>query len=483
MLIISAYTLYNTKHFIDKLDYMFVNNKQLSYISESIDKIDSELLNYLTTKNSDSLDEYIIDSQNIKSYVGNINVPNSFKQSDLMLGDIVIMVNEYIVETDNAIRAKRGRNVPKYTQRYNNSKQITEYINYYINKLNSNQFEENTNKYFYISTKLKILEILNIIIIGVTFLLNILIILWFTEKISTPVVSLAHAAEKISQGDFEVDDVKVISNDETKIMAETFNKMKNNIKEYIEELHNQADIKDKLMDEKMQNLKMKNLLKNAQLKALQSQINPHFLFNTLNAGVQIAMMEDAEKTGAFLEKMSDLFRYNLKKMDNPVSLQEEIENSKTYAYLLETRFGSSIKFIFQIDKEALNIKMPLLILQPIIENACIHGLGDSENGLTIKLTAKHHKDNVVVIIEDNGVGIDKKTINKIYENSKELNNPKHKIGHTTGIGLNNVIFRLKIYFEKEDVFSIESQFGKGTKVMLTMPNELYRGELSCTNYL
>lgn len=472
MLIISGYTLYNTKHFIDKLDYMFINNRELSYVSEYIDKIDGELLSYLTTKNSDSLDEYIRDSENLKEYINNSKIPKSYNRSDLMLEDIFNMANGYISETDRAITAKRGRDVTEYNLRYNNSKEIIEYINYYIDKLNLTQFEDNTNKYFYISTSLRTLEILNIVIIGITFLLNIVIILWFTKKISVPVVSLANAAEKISQGDFEVQDVEVISNDETKIMAETFNKMKNNIKEYIEELHNQADIKDKFMDEKMQNLKMKNLLKNAQIKALQSQINPHFLFNTLNAGVQIAMMEDADRTGEFLEKMSDLFRYNLKNMEEPVSLKDEIENLKTYVYLLEARFGDLIKFNFDIDENALDFKMPVLIMQPIIENSCIHGLGDSEDGGIIKLSVKAYEENIEVIVEDNGAGIDKETIDKIFENSQELNKSKHKIGHTTGIGLNNVIFRLRLYFERQDVFSIESEVGKGTKIKLTMPSNI-----------
>ena len=216
---------------------------------------------------------------------------------------------------------------------------------------------------------------------------------------------------------------------------------------------------------------MKNLLKNAELKALQSQINPHFLFNTLNAGVQLAMMEDAEKTGIFLEKMSELFRYNLRKMDTPVTLGEEIENVYAYIYLLQTRFGDLIKYEYNIDKDATNIVMPSQIIQPIIENACIHGVGDMEALGRIRLSVIRVQDVVQVIIEDNGKGIDPKTIEEICNLSIEKTVNKDKKSHTNGIGMGNVIKRLRAFYGKEDVIEIKSEIFKGTSIILKLPLE------------
>jgi len=219
------------------------------------------------------------------------------------------------------------------------------------------------------------------------------------------------------------------------------------------------------------NLKMKNLLKNAELQALQSQINPHFLFNTLNAGVQLAMMEDAEKTSNFLAKMSDLFRYNLRKMDNPVTLQEEIQNVYSYIFLLETRFGDLIKYEYNIDEGALDISMPAQILQPVIENACIHGVGDMESGGLITLSVKRMDNIIQVTIEDNGKGMDSKTMDEIFNPSSEMpvTKDKNKKGHTTNIGLNNVIKRLRGFYGEQDVFEIKSVVGKGTSMILKLP--------------
>lgn len=471
MITTSLYTLYNTRHILKQFDYMFINDVYLTDISKEIKGIDDELLKYLTTRNSDSLGEYIVKSDSLRQNLKKIDMEPSYDNGYVILQDISNMINGYLIEGDAAISGKRGRDVNEYNKRYKEAKNIAGYIDEYIKQLNINQFHENTEKYFYISENLKILEIINIVIIGFAFLLNVVITFWFSGKTAIPIVRLAKSANEISKGNFETKDIVVDSGDEIKVMADAFNKMKDNIKTYIEELKIQAEIEITLKDEKMANLKMKNLLKNAELKALQSQINPHFLFNTLNAGVQLAMMEDAEKTSYFLEKMSELFRYNLRKMDNPVTLMEELQNVYAYIFLLETRFGDLIKFEYYIDENALDISMPSLILQPIIENACIHGVGDMEVGGKITLKVEKTQDLVIVSIEDNGKGIDDKTIKDILSleiGRTKKNDPKKK-GHTTGIGMDNVIERLKYFYGNEDVIEIKSKLGEGTSVMLKLP--------------
>lgn len=469
MISTSLYTLYNAKHILEKFDYMFINDIYLTKLSVDIQTIDEELLNYLTTKSSNSLRDYTKISDSLRISSNKMSRQISYDRGKLMLKDIGNMIDKYLTQGDAAISSKRGRNIEECNLRYSESKEIVGYINSYIKQLNLNQFHENTEKYFSITEKLKFLQILNIVIIACTFLLNVVLTFWFANKTSVPIVSLAKSADEMAKNNFDTENVKVDTNDELKVMADAFNKMKGHIRNHIGELKYQAETESKLKDEKLNNLKMKNLLKNAELKALQSQINPHFLFNTLNAGVQLAMMEDAEKTGIFLEKMSELFRYNLRKMDTPVTLGEEIDSVYSYIYLLQTRFGDLIKYEYYIDEGALDVLMPSQIIQPIIENACIHGINDMEVGGKICLKVKKAGNIVQVIIEDNGKGMTRKTIEKIYNLDFERRTNKDKKGHTTSIGMANVIKRLKAFYGQEDVLEVRSEAFKGTSVILKLP--------------
>ena len=186
-------------------------------------------------------------------------------------------------------------------------------------------------------------------------------------------------------------------------MVEAFNKMKGSIRNYIQALHSKAEMEAELMEKEMQNLKMQTLLNNAQLQSLQSQINPHFLFNTLNAGVQLSMLEEADKTTYFLENVAAVFRYNVRGLNQEVTLKDEINSVRAYLDLMKVRFGDAVKVIENIeDSEMLDMSMPPLILQPIVENSCIHGIGEKEGGGTISISICKTAEYGIIKIEDNG---------------------------------------------------------------------------------
>lgn len=473
MLITSVYTFYNAKNFSKKMNSMFVNSKTLNDLTQNIEDIDSELLNYLTTKNTESYDHYVKLSDTIKGTLYTFSRKISYDENQMILKDIANMTDGYLLEADAAIKARRLGDIAQYNIKYKDSQKLSGYIKSYINKLNENQFQSNTYKYLNMYDKMDFLKNLNIVIIIDTLFLNIVILFIFTKKISNPIIQLSHAAEEISKGNFDIDDVTVSVNDEIKIMSDAFNKMKNNTKSYIAQLKFQAEMESTLMEEKMNNLKMKHLLKNAELQALQSQINPHFLFNTLNAGVQLAMMEDAEKTGVFIEKVSNLFRYNLSKMNKSVTLQEEVENIRSYIYILQTRFGDLISFDIEIDQCVLNTPIPSMVIQPIFENACVHGIGDMEKGGNICLYIKEKSSFIEVKIKDNGQGIDANLTKRILKLDPSLSNDAtfEKKRHTTGIGLKNVIQRMRLFYDDYDVVDIISTKGGGTEIIFKIPKK------------
>ena len=214
-------------------------------------------------------------------------------------------------------------------------------------------------------------------------------------------------------------------------------------------------------------LLMKNHLKEAQLKYLQSQINPHFLFNSLNAGVQLAMLEDAEKTCIFVEKMADFFRYNVKKGLEDASLGEELTAVENYIYILNVRFAGDIHFTKKVDESIMECRVPSMILQPLVENAVNHGIRniDWEGKILLEITGL--EDNILIRVKDNGKGMSEERIREVLDGCMEDTGEQ---SDSTGVGMNNVISRLELYYDKKNLVEINSPGeNMGTEIILTLP--------------
>lgn len=466
--ITSIFVLGLSSNIIEKMDNMFAANVELEEFLNDMHNVNMNLTNYLVTDDSESLVNYYRYKDIFyEKAQGMFNEPHRiYNQDDLIYKDIVYMVDSYFKETDAAVEAKRMVYADKYMERYAEANRITGYIQTYADRLNLSILDVNTAQYLSMSDNLNKLRTTNFVLIIAVILLNVFIISYLTYKMTRPIIKLAHSAEEMSKGNFEADDVEVSSEDELSIMANAFNAMKHSIRKYINELHNQADTEAKLLEQQIENLKIQSLLADAEMKALQMQINPHFLFNTLNAGVQLAEIEGAEKTSCFLDDIAKIFRYNVKSLSRKVKIKDEIDTVRAYSNLFRVRFGDIISFDYEIDCSLLDIEVPPLILQPLIENATIHGIGNIEEGGKIKVSLLKGDTCALISVEDNGVGMREDTVSKILDCYQFGN---EKSGHTTGIGIFNVIQRLRLFFKCEDVIDIVSKYGKGTKVILRIP--------------
>lgn len=467
--IISLYSYFNGWNTLDKSKLLIEDYIYLNDMDNKIETLEMEVEKYLTTQSSQSLINYYEIQNELKETIKTIPIEASYDQKYMLLKDIRYMTKELVDKSELAIILKRGNVSNEYNKHFQRTVEIGTYVRGHITELLNNQLEVGSDKFEKTSSSMIMALVINLVFIILTITVTITVAIGFTYRLTRPIIELSHSAEKVSKGEFDIQPVEVHSEDEVNVLSTAFDKMVVNIKNNIEELKRNAEVEKELKEKEMENLTMERLLKETELKMLQSQINPHFLFNTLNAASQLSIMEGADRTSVFIEKVAELFRYSLRNLDEPISLKEEIGNVDAYMYILKTRFGDKIQFKKNIDSSVLEMKMPSIILQPIVENAYIHGLEDLERDGEIVLNILRDGNELLIEIIDNGKGMTLKQVEAILKDLSGTTAPEH---HVTGIGIRNVIERLRIYYNLQSVrsfFSIESEEGIGTKIALHIP--------------
>lgn len=463
----SAFSYYLVHLMMEGYQEIFVDYQSLNALNQEVSKLNAEAENYLNSRSSEALLRYYTSYNNLQGKIDSFPDKLSYETDQLMLKDIGHMIQELLEETENAITAKRGRITGEYMAHFKRAAEISLHIKTYIHSLLNYKLETGSLKYQTFTAHVTWFSWLNLLLIMLALLLNITLAVWFTYTLTKPILQLSEAAKRISQGELDVGPVTVKRNDEIEHLAQGFNNMVVHIRNYIQEIKRKAEVESLLREQEMQNMTMKNLLKEAELKSLQSQINPHFLFNTLNAAAQLAMMEGADRSSELIQRAADLYRYQLKKMEVTVTLADEIENARNYMYILQTRFGDKIRFALDVDERVTSLGLPGMVIQPILENAIIHGLEGMEGNGEVNLRVYPIVDKVRIEITDNGKGMGEEEIKGILADEKGGRN-----SHLAGIGLRNVNDRLRLFFglpASEGVLGISSKVGKGTKVTVTIP--------------
>ncbi|MBV7274786.1 PocR ligand-binding domain-containing protein [Clostridiaceae bacterium UIB06] len=218
-----------------------------------------------------------------------------------------------------------------------------------------------------------------------------------------------------------------------------------------------------LLKETKEKMKFQQLVKDTQIKSIQSQVNPHFLFNTLNTIAGMALMEDSEKTAELIYSLSDILRYSIKNSEDMVEIGVELENIQKYLFIQITRYSDKLSYDIKIPDKILKYKIPSMTLQPLIENAIIHGLEPQNNPGKINVVGEILPDKSVLIkITDNGVGMSKEKLDMLLGSINSS-------GNSGGIGLKIVQDRLVYYFGDEFGIKIESSPHSGTTVYVKVP--------------
>ena len=463
---VTMYMHRNINHALTVIDNVYTSNAQLNEVSNALSGIQLSMRGYLDTKSSDSLNQYYMYEQRYKTLLAHLN--NNVKDSDsaIMEKNIRGISETYQKLASEAVDAKRASNINKYKVSYDEAYRMFNYLNSYLFSLNNEQFKDNSASYVSLASSLQLLEqITTLVNVGVA-LFNILLIILLTRQITHPLMTLSGAANSVAEGDFEIPKLKVYSMDEVGIVTKTFNKMVVNLKEYIIKVKESMEAEN---EAKERELLMKTHLKDAQLKYYQAQIHPHFLFNTLNAGAQLAMLENAEKTYSFVQKMSEFFRYSMNTLNKDVCLEEEIELVENYLYIMNVRFAGEINFEKKIACDIEGVSVPGVILQPLVENSLQYGIRDISWDGNIILTVDKIEKGYKVCVIDNGRGIPPERLEEIM--SGQLL-PEDKQELSNGVGIGNVKERLELFYKTKNLLKIESSGeNKGTCVTISIPQQ------------
>jgi signal transduction histidine kinase len=235
-------------------------------------------------------------------------------------------------------------------------------------------------------------------------------------------------------------------------------------KQFVNEYKEKIAIERKLKEEELRRFKTEALLHENELRLMQARINPHFLFNTLNMVSQNAYMENANSTLRITTTLASLLRYSLNSLDRVVLLSEEVDNIRDYFFIQEQRFGPRFTFNIDFPERCNKAAIPSLILQPLVENAVIHGFKKNEIDMLIGIETNEQQGRITIRIFDNGQGMS-------VEKTARLNDltRSHQKASNDSMGIYNVSTRLKLFFEDDVKIRFTSIPDTYTEVLLEFP--------------
>ncbi|MBQ0003368.1 MAG: histidine kinase [Treponema sp.] len=445
-------------------------DKYLTYVTETESAMES-YMQYRTFESIDKYFHYAALSEDVANTLQSCPSSIYARQKEYIIRQLSL---NFFNLSGNAIAARRANNNKDISYYYSKSVQCFSFLRDEILSLNMTYFKSNAADYENNKTNTNILINTSIALMFIILICSVLLVYISITRITQPISNISSVALRVADHDFDVELFNSPRRDEIGNICRAFDAMIVSIRDYIDTIFETAKKENELREKEIE---MRALITDAHFKALQEQIQPHFLFNTLNTGAGLAMIEGADKTCYFLEQVADFLRYNIQHPGGDATIKDELGMLDNYIYIMSVRFGNRYEFTKEIDEETLSCKMPNMILQPLVENCIKHGLKDiTENGkIQIKVKYNSEEDYIMIYISDNGSGFNPEIKTKILKaaesnepvivNSPEINQNEH-----ISTGLVNVISRLKFYYKRNDVFNILDNENGGTTFFIKIPN-------------
>lgn len=271
-----------------------------------------------------------------------------------------------------------------------------------------------------------------------------------SRSVTKPLIYLTDTMKKFGKGDLFVR-VPVLYEDEIGILSEEFNKMSEQIRQLVDQVYREQRAKRK-----------------SELAALQAQINPHFLYNTLNSVSSLIKMNCPDEAFIMIQAIGTFYRTSLSDGKTLIPLEQEITNIENYIKIQKVRYGNKIEYEIDIENEILQEWIVKLTLQPLVENSIYHGIKEMRGKGIIRIKGWKEKNKVFIQVSDNGLGIPEEKLEELF--SKDYREKG------SAFGLFNIQQRLQIYFGKEYGLTVESKLSQGTKATVCIPVDFKREE-------
>jgi sensor histidine kinase YesM len=426
------------------------------------------LSSYLTNQSQETYSEFYYRKKDLEALQAKLEVRSRSEARAVAAGNFRSMVSTFLEAEEAIIGTLYSPEGQGYALQYDEVEKTAAYIQEEYQALVDQELSFYQPLYMKMLLNTNRMNLMGLGLLLVDMLLCAVFAMWLARSITRPIANLVYTASQISKGNLDVEPPMTHHGDEIGTLTRAFRQMLQYWKESI--------LKNQEMAEK------DRLVKELEIKALQSQINPHFLFNTLNVLSKLALLEGADRTSDLTVSVSNLLRYNLRKLDTPVTLRDEVEHAKEYFAIQQARFRDRVAFETEIDESALNLAIPCLTLQPILENAFVHGIEGMESGARIRLSIRREDQEVCISVSDNGAGMSEETRRGLLQAESGFaadsavvaahadgDGSVSRGGQSTGLGSRNVYRRLQLFYGKDDLVSIESALGVGTTVTIRAP--------------
>lgn len=427
------------------------NNYNISFKEEMDESLYKLVVGYVTFENI-SQEETIKDPyvliDDLRSTFTDLMGITTEEESRMWLESLLRNINTLEKRVDDIVESvAEGGQYDKNIKELDNNiyiltELIREDIQYYIYYQTRSMEQVNNN----LNAKINKFIVVCSVLIGAVLLVVIILTLLIVSGILKPVQELTSATRKVSKGDFQTR-APIRSRDEIAVLAEAFNNMAGNMQSLV----------DKIKEDERK-------MRKADLRLLQEQINPHFLYNTLDTIVWLIEAEETDKAVNMVVTLSEFFRLVLSRGKEFITVREEEQHISSYLEIQEVRYHDILEYDVQIDQSLYEFEIPKLTLQPLVENALYHGIKYKRAKGYIHVNGERDGDTIRLTVRDNGVGMDEE---ELQELRKEISRPCKET--EKGFGLANVNERIHMYFGPEYGMTITSRKGKGTIVEVVIP--------------